>query len=870
MDVDILKFGGSSVANAESIDKVVSIIIDSFQNGPYHPVVVVSALGKVKGDPRPKVTDQLIAVAEDVLDGKKEEALEKLTELKRQHLDVIQELKLDLNLEDVFSDLRDKVNNPLSDFRNVGIAKDYFAGFGEVLASRIIASYLQLKGYNSKAVDAVNSGFITDSNFCHARLLDEALRNRIGGEYQRLAPSGIPKKCRAILVYTGFIGIDKKGNRTTLGRDGSNMTAVALGVALNAKRIFIYSDVDGVLRIEPEYIGGEVQTARILSHQELLELARGGVKVCQPESLELLTVKGRLPPIYFKNTSNPADPGTVVLHEKETMHSVMRGIGVIDNISYRVFPVRSIRQYRLICKCISNYHGAKILRSEVNDKEGELFSSFVIKKDPKPEFSKTHFESDLFHRIVDDAFSGKAPEGGFYYSNGSLVTIVGKGLGNSRETLAQIADVLANANITSDTLRSRYYRFPKFSGKNSVQLVLPTKDVGVIAKGIYNHLKRINLVLYGLGNVGQNFLERINNESEHLGINVVGVADRSGYVTRVGGLTPETVSSLLEQKKRKISLNQFSTTATGVYCNNKISLDEMLSNEKGDFIVVDATPDPKMLDVLYKAITEDAYVVSANKLPYISEDTEKVNHLLCNALDGKVLLRATVGADLGAPDTLIEILQKENPHSIEVIGCMSGTLGYLCDELSKGKKFSEAMQNAIDLKYVESIPYNDLSGTDVLNKSSILARLIASYYKLPYDKISINTHSFVKGIATPDFINTVCCLSKDEFAKKAIELDTAFSEKLSQLAIGIVPRYVAKISYDGNHIFIDTGLRYVSKDTIIGSLAGTDNIFLYGLNGKQPIIYFPQGPGAGVDVTVNALYRNVMKLVQSFREIGSK
>lgn len=286
----VMKFGGTSVGNAERIANVAKIVKSEYGRSP---IVVVSAVGGV--------TDGLIGIAQDAISGKKH--AEKLNELIDKHYHIIEELGLDPAI------INEEVNHLRKHIDGISLLEeltpktlDKLMSFGERMSARIVAEYMSSISMPAKSYNSYDLGLLTDSNFGDADVLPEAypkIRRSLSGK-------------RHIPVVTGFIGKNKEGYITTLGRGGSDYTASILGAAVNAKEIQIWTDVDGIMTTDPKIVKG-AKSLDVVSYEEASELAFMGAKVLHPKTI--LPAINKNIPVRILNTFNPKHHGTYVLKE---------------------------------------------------------------------------------------------------------------------------------------------------------------------------------------------------------------------------------------------------------------------------------------------------------------------------------------------------------------------------------------------------------------------------------------------------------------------------------------------------------------------------------------------------------------------------
>jgi aspartate kinase len=284
----VIKFGGSSVANREQIDKVARIIQERSEQSQ---LIICSA--------HQGVTTQLIDSAKAAAEGN----LDITKALARQ-----KQICLELNCpETCLKSLYEELTTLL---RGISLVRelskrtlDYVASFGERMSVRVIAWYLRQQGLEALPFDAWELGLLTDSNFGAARPLPNYLQE---------IPTRLQQMGKIIPIVTGFIGKDINGNITTLGRNGSDLSATLFAEALQADSCEIWSDTNGVMSADPGLIS-DARNIPQMSFREASELARFGSRILHPASLEPVT-RAEIP-LRVMNTNAPEHPGTLITHE---------------------------------------------------------------------------------------------------------------------------------------------------------------------------------------------------------------------------------------------------------------------------------------------------------------------------------------------------------------------------------------------------------------------------------------------------------------------------------------------------------------------------------------------------------------------------
>ncbi|MDR0877226.1 MAG: aspartate kinase [Treponema sp.] len=288
----VMKFGGSSVANAERIRHVAEIVKTQIDR---KPVLVLSAMGDT--------TDHLLEAADEALK-KGTVSINRIEEL---HKKTIKELKISAAAQKEIMPLLEELRSLLvgiSLIRELTVrTKDYLVSFGERLSVRIAASYFNTAGIKAGAFDSWKVGFISDSNFTSAELIKEC--------WQLIPEKIIPLTEKGILpVVTGFIAQDVNSNITTLGRGGSDLSATMIAAACNAEEAQVWKDVDGILTADPRL----VKTARpvdTVTYEEAAEMAYFGAQVLHPRAMQPCMKTGT--PVLVKNSYNPGAPGTRII-----------------------------------------------------------------------------------------------------------------------------------------------------------------------------------------------------------------------------------------------------------------------------------------------------------------------------------------------------------------------------------------------------------------------------------------------------------------------------------------------------------------------------------------------------------------------------
>ncbi|MGA2298406.1 MAG: aspartate kinase [FCB group bacterium] len=310
----VMKFGGTSVKNAEAMSSAIEIVRTRKK---YSPVVVLSACGGI--------TDKLLELINNAPFIQFDESLKSISEIENLHLNIIENLIKNKNLK---ADATENIKNLCNDLKNLiqGITllrestprrADSVLAFGELLSTSIFEAACRDNKIDSFFLDA-RKVMKTDNNFNNANVDFELVKK--SAEWFIL-----PELTKGKVVVTqGFIGSDLSDTTTTLGRGGSDYSAAVIGSVLNVDEIQIWTDVSGVLSADPRIIPG-AKTIPEMTFNEVLELSYYGAKVLHPDTIKP-AIENNIP-VKVLNTFQPENPGTLILGKSDSnvpsLHSVV-------------------------------------------------------------------------------------------------------------------------------------------------------------------------------------------------------------------------------------------------------------------------------------------------------------------------------------------------------------------------------------------------------------------------------------------------------------------------------------------------------------------------------------------------------------------
>lgn len=417
----VMKFGGTSVEDAAALRRMAAIVAD---RGPELPVVVVSAMAKV--------TDRLVELAGLALAGEIAAADALIEQLRRRHLDALSELggngEAALALSGLFGDLGELVRGIAAVGELTDRTRDTVLAFGERLSPWLARTALAAVGLRAQLVDA-RQVIVTDDQFTRALpLYPESQRQA----EERLAPV---LAAGAVPVLGGFIAATRQGIGTTLGRGGSDFSAAILGALLNARRIEIWTDVDGMLTADPRVCDG-ARRIKAISFHEAAELAYFGAKVLHPSTL-LPAMQAGIPVWVLNSRAWLAGPpdgvrtGTLITTRPPQTStpfkciSCKRNIAVVDVVSTRMLLAHGF------LKAIWDVFAAYRCPVDMVSTSEVSVSLTVAETQSLPEIA------DALGRFADVRFEGRK----------AIVCLVGESLRNTPGLAGQVFAALGDINV---------------------------------------------------------------------------------------------------------------------------------------------------------------------------------------------------------------------------------------------------------------------------------------------------------------------------------------------------------------------------------------------------------------------------------------
>ena len=815
----VLKFGGSSVANAENIEKVIDIVRDAAAADDC--VVVLSAMQGT--------TDALIEAGRTAERGD-DGFFECLGEIEKRHAAAIE--KLFKNGQNTA--IADFVDSTIKELESIteGVRRvrelspktlDRLLSFGEIASSRIVSDKLAADGLDNQWKDS-RVLIRTDSNHGFAAVdfaeTSAQIKEQIANSSSRLH------------IVPGFIASDSGGYTTTLGRGGSDYTAAIFAAALDAEILEIWTDVSGMMTADPRFVRNVRQIPRI-NYREAMELSHFGAKVIYPPTIQPVMAKGI--PVLIKNTFAPEDEGTLIEAETPDSGDMVRGITSIDKIS-----VLSLEGSGMVgIPGFSKRLFDALSRAEINviliTQSSSEHSICVAIDEKSTNLAKKVVDREFEYEINIGKIDPLKVESGF-----SILALVGDKMKEHTGVSGKMFTTLGHNGIN-------IHAIAQGSSERNISAIISSKDVRKAVNTLHEEFfsdgrKQINLFIVGVGTVGSKLIGQLSQQSEYLldnlrlNVRVVGLANSKRLLFDEEGI------ELADWKER------LAGDATEAATKSIETADVILEKNLRNSIFVDVTADPAVVEMYPQLLRRSVSVIACNKIA-CSSDYEKYVNLknLAREYNANFLFETNVGAGLPVINTLNDLMRSgDRVNRIEAV--LSGTLNFVFNNYDGSRKFADVVRQAQDEGYTEPDPRLDLSGTDVARKILILAR--EAGYKMELSDIrntSFLPESCVKG-SVQDFYGEM--LKHEAHFRKLLDDATAKGLKL---------KYIA--SFDNGKAAV--GLQSIGPDHNFANLSGKDNAVLFYTNRYSELPLVIKGAGAGADVTAAGVFADIIRAARS-------
>lgn len=785
---NVHKFGGTCLATAESIFAVSRIIESNVDAGD---VVVVSANGHV--------TNWLLALIEGGIPNgdiviRYFEKLFAAINADGNFLEtsILENIKSDIGL--------------ICETINKGrYCKDSILAHGETWSSLILSNLLNQRGRKAQAIDSCRCLKLNGDTYQYPfdlTFADDALSSLYLNDTD------------SIFVVTGFVALNREHKKTTLGRNGSDFSATALGFLINAPSITIWTDVSGIYTADPKIIRQPllVDSLTLCEAQALSELGANVLheKTVLPLlSYKKLSYKSR---VHIKSFDQPEADGTVVSQEitptnrvktitfKPNLHKVC--VHSIDELQARRI------QQKLAEKSVASYvNGYDITQHKL---------TFYIEK------------SDVF--TVTSTIKALQHYPSVLLSNMTLISLVGQNIRQDKRIIERFIRRLSGF----DTQEIHYP-----NNSHSLSVVIDDHHAEALLKDLHTSFfyqePTVPIVVLGYGNIGKKFVELIEQGHERLGldlnrsIQILAVANSKHFVSDSSGLALEHVEKLLSQGSDNSSDQIFTW------------LEQYAGRE---LIVVDATASKEISERYQSFAKNKWHIISANKIA--ASDKEFAKSVEAELKQHRRIWKKNTTAGAGLPIQAVIRNFQEAGDTIEAVsGIFSGSLSWLFSEFDGSQPFTELLKVAKSNAYTEPDPREDLSGNDVIRKISILAQQLG-FDDAPEDFEPAISDELLEG-------------GLDEFWQKEAAINNYYQELLQRAneKNGLL-RYIATLTPEK----LSLKLEFIDHSHPFASLNPCDNVFQVKSAWYKANPLIIQGPGAGREVTAGGVVNDLCDLLR--------
>ena len=809
-----LKFGGTSVANAKNIKRVLAIV--ELKAKTDNLAVVVSALSGV--------TDLLLEASTKA--ASKEESYKEIIEIiKQKHFETISEL---ISSEHE-NQLLIKINHQINQLQTLldgcyllgelsARTSDAVVSFGELLSSQIIATALQQYIPNSTFKDS-REVIKTNSNFGKAVINYVKTNESVSGYFKNNKSQ--------VIVFPGFIASDDTNNTTTLGRGGSDFTAAIIANATNSKSLEIWTDVNGMFTANPKLVK-QAQPIEKISYQEAMELSHFGAKVLYPPTIQPV-LKSSIP-IWIKNTFDPDAFGTLISNQKDSNGNPIKGISHIEGISLLTLEgsgmIGVTGSSKRLFEVLSN-HNINVVFITQASSEHSICIGIVNEDSVTAKLAiDTTFELEISQNKIDPCI---------VENNLCIVALVGESMKNHQGLSGKMFSTLGKNNVNIRAIAQG-------ASERNISVVINEKDVKKALNTLHerffeSNTKQLNLFVMGVGNVGEKFVEQINQQKKFLkdnlkiNLRVIAVANSRKMFFDADGIQLKDWKTLLDSGENA-TISEFILRSKQLNLRNSI--------------FVDITANSEIASIYDQFLSQNIAVVTCNKIACSSAYDNYLNlKNLSRKYNAPFLFETNVGAGLPIIDTLKHLIASGDKIN-RINAVLSGSLNFIFNNFSENYNFHDVVKEAGVQGFTEPDPKIDLSGVDVARKILILIR--ESGYVMEMDAIENNS-----------FLPAECMETEtNEDFFKSLTKHAAHFENLLKDAKTKESRLKFVASFANGKASV--GLQFIPKESPFYNLEGKDNIveFYTDRYVDQPLII--KGAGAGAAVTASGIFADVIRI----------
>lgn len=810
----VFKFGGTSVAGEKEIRQVLHILKQETQP----MAVVVSALGGV--------TDVLHKLGKQAAAGDGS-YVDQLKQVELRHIDLVKELIPVSKQSAVLSTTKQTINLLETILEGVHMIRelspktqDALLSFGELLSHNIIAHAAQAQGLDAIAKNTQE--LIVTTLSLGRTVVDYAATDKNIQEF-------FSKNNHQYVILPGFVAKNADGVVTTLGRGGSDLTASVVSCAVQAEHLTIWTDVSGMYTAHPTLVK-QAKAIPEISYQEAMELSHFGAKVIYPPTLQPITEKGI--PVYIKNTFNPDLDGTLITSQIRA-ETVVRGISHINDIALLTLEgsgMIGVPGYSQKLLTVLAQHNINVVMITQASSEHSICLGIDAQ------------DADFAQETIDEAFAldieGKKLNPIRVEKELSIVALVGENMKNHQGISGRMFRALGNNNVNVKAIAQG-------ASEKNITAVIDSNDIKKAINTLHEaffeaQIKKLNLFVTGIGNVGSKFLEQVHQQNDYL-------VDRFKLKLSVAGIS-NSRSMLFDANGIDLADWQ-NQLKDGEQADKDVFFAKTKELNLRNSIFVDNTANEIIAGTYANYLKNNIGVVTCNKIACADAFSHYQNlKKLSQQFNAPFLFETNVGAGLPIIDTLNHLIASgDNVRSIQAV--LSGSLNFVFNSYNDQTSFRAVVERAMQEGYTEPDPKIDLSGIDVARKILILARESGHVLELE----DIKNESFLPEACLNTTTNDAFLASLDEHEAHFLALFNDAKANNARL------KYVATYE-DG---VASVGLKQIPEGHDFYNLEGSDNIVLFYTDryAQQPLIV--KGAGAGAEVTASGIFADIIRIGKS-------
>lgn len=810
----VMKFGGSSVGNADAANRVRKIVLNAGED----VVVVVSALCGI--------TDGLLAAACAARHGDASYE-QQFDAIAARHLEQMKATVLPAKSGEVGATVERMLEELCNILKGIYLIRDLSCKTRDTVVS-----------YGERLSSAIVAGMFEEAEFFDARELikthpyfsKHVVDFELTHDLIKKAFAHEPK----IAVMGGFIATDAEtGDVTTLGRGGSDYTGAIVAAALDASVLEIWTDVDGFMSADPKIIDNTYLIER-LTFGEAMELCNFGAKVLLPSTI--FPVYQKNIPIRVKNTFNTASPGTYISSEKEEGDDDMRMAKIIKGISsINDTCLITVKGLGMVGVIGVNYRIFKAL-----SKAGiSVFFVSQASSESSTSIGVRHEDGAPAVKVLSEEFAREITQGEINEIiptyDLATVAVVGENMRNRVGVAAKLFETMGRSGISIISCAQGAL-------ETNISFVIEAKHLRKALNALHDSFflwdyQVLNLFVAGVGTVGRSLIEQIRQQQpkflkEHsLQVRVVGIANSRRYIMNRRGIDLADWQRQLEKNGVDSSTETYRDAITGMNIFNSV--------------FVDCTANDAIAGTYKTLLNHNVSVVTANKVAASGDYGDYLDLKSISRKRGaKFLFETNVGAGLPIIGTINDLISSGD-RILKIEAVVSGTLNFIFNEMSEDLPISAAIKKAQEAGYAEPDPRIDLCGKDVMRKLVILSR--EAGYKLDMDDIEAS-------LFIPDKYFEG---SPDDFWKSIPEVDAGFESRRRELAAkGFRWRFVATMENGKASV----ALREVDSKSPFYELDGSNNVILLTTERYKDYPMEIKGYGAGAAVTAAGVFADIISI----------